>query len=458
VRNFAKGGADAHQTALRSVGSPPRVPRLALQRFPSASASDTDDGVLRSMVRRVVEAPVDLLFGASPVIGGVLAPLRAADLIAGALRPRSHGLPFPSTRATIASMAKSTVDALVAGTYVAITPAPRLADLRRIRREVNAAAELYDARGWLDDPTSFHVAPPPLSRPRHHRRKWRRLEFDHLEWESGYEPHRGEPGRERWLGQVANRTAHAWLLRHGDRPRPWMIGIHGIRMGSPAIDFPFFRPALLHFRYGFDVAIPVLPLHGPRRSGFFSGSGVLGADAMDTVHAIAQAIWDVRRLLGWIRAEGGGPIGVHGMSLGGYTAALLATIEDDLAAVVLGIPASDFVELVTHHYRPFLEVLARWTGLDLDVHRRVHRVISPLASPPRVPFDRRFLYAGIGDRMVPIEQSRRLWEHWDRPRAAWYDGSHLSFPWEPGVRKLLREAVGKIVAGCPVAPRPRRRA
>jgi hypothetical protein len=34
---------------------------------------------------------------------------------------------------------------------------------------------------------------------------------------------------------------------------------------------------------------------------------------------------------------------VYGLSLGGYNAALLAAVESELAGVIAGIPAADFV-------------------------------------------------------------------------------------------------------------------
>jgi hypothetical protein len=53
--------------------------------------------------------------------------------------------------------------------------------------------------------------------------------------------------------------------------------------------------------------------------------------------------------------------------------------------------------------------------------------------------------------MVPRRQVRALWEHWGRPRLAWYNGSHLSFAREREVARLLREAFAKLGA---VAPEP----
>jgi esterase/lipase len=38
-------------------------------------------------------------------------------------------------------------------------------------------------------------------------------------------------------------------------------------------------------------------------------------------------MWDIRRILHWIRAQGAPSVGVHGVSLGGYQTALLAALE-----------------------------------------------------------------------------------------------------------------------------------
>ena len=90
---------------------------------------------------------------------------------------------------------------------------------------------------------------------------------EHARFESGYTPHPGEPGRERWLGYAANRTAHARLLEHPGAPRPWLVCIPGYRVGQVAVDFTGFRTRWLHRTLGLNVAVPVMPLHGPRRAG-----------------------------------------------------------------------------------------------------------------------------------------------------------------------------------------------
>ena len=46
------------------------------------------------------------------------------------------------------------------------------------------------------------------------------------------------------------------------------------------------------------------------------------------------------------------------------------------------------------------------------------RVASPLALEPRVPRERRYLFGAVADRLVPADQVRDLWRHWERPRSS----------------------------------------
>jgi dienelactone hydrolase len=311
----------------------------------------------------------------------------------------------------------------------------------RLRDETRAAVDLFERRGWLESPAGYHPAPPPLEPLTIDRTRSGGIAFSHLRFTSGYAPDAEEPGRARWLAQDANQTAHAWVLEHVDRARPWLVCVPGYRMGHPLIDFTGFPAAWLHFRRGLNVVIPVLPLHGPRKAGWRSGDGFLTGDYLDTLHMQAQAVWDVRRVLAWLRARGVGPIGLYGVSLGGYTAALVAALEDDLACVIAGMPASCYVRLARWNLPGFLWQASAALGMPWDLIERLVRVISPLAFVPRVPANRRFLFAGVADRLVAPSEVTALWRHWERPRLAWYDGGHVSFRWERTVRALLHEAL-----------------
>jgi len=146
-------------------------------------------------------------------------------------------------------------------------------------------------------------------------------------------------------------------------------------------------------------------------------------------------------LLAWIRAQGASRVGVYGISLGGYTAALLAALEAELACVIAAVPATDFLRGTTRFMTGLDAVWLQRLGVDLEVARRVLRPISPLALEPKVAKERRFILGATGDRLVTPDQVRDLWVHWDRPRIAWGAASHLTALREPETQVLLREAL-----------------
>ena len=122
------------------------------------------------------------------------------------------------------------------------------------------------------------------------------------------------------------------------------------RKGRAPLDLLLFRAWHLHRDLGLNVVLPVLPMHGPCGRGLSHGAVFPGEDVMDNVHAAAQAVWDVRRLLSWIRAqEPDSPIGLNGISLGGYVTSLVASLEDGLTCAILGVPVADLIALLGRH-------------------------------------------------------------------------------------------------------------
>lgn len=352
---------------------------------------------------------------------------------------RSSGAELPVARPTAAIAGHALVDEVLLAGFRMLRPVGDASSLARMEAEASAAAELYRSRGWLDDPARFFASPPPVEDVTVRPVQGRFQRFERVSFDSGYEPWPGEPGRERWLGYEPNGRVRAWVVRH-DEPRPWLVCVHGAGMGRPNLDLAAFRARWLHEDLGLNVALPVLPLHGPRRRDLPMRASFPGEDVLDNVHGAAQSAWDVRRLLSWIRAETPGmPVGLSGLSLGGYVSSLVASLDDDLACAILGVPAVDITDLIEHHAGP----------RPGDAHRRVIErakeiapVVSPLALEPRVPPAGRFVYAGLADRLVhPRRQVLRLWEHWGRPDIEWYPGGHTGFSRSRPVGQFVREAL-----------------
>lgn len=345
----------------------------------------------------------------------------------------------PLARPTLSLASHALRDEIVLVGLLWRRPLSDPAAYERINGEILRAVDFYGDSGWLDDPAGFFPAPPPptdvsIRSYTKGDRTHQRISFD-----SGYTPHPGEPGAERWRGYAGGEREYAMVLRHPE-PRPWLVCVHGTEMGRAGLDLTLFRAWHLHHDLGLNVVLPVLPMHGPRAKGLPKGAVFPGEDVLDDVHGTAQAVWDVRRVLAWIREQQpGAPIGLNGISLGGYIAALVASLDDDLTCAILGVPPSNLVELLGKH-----------SGLPRNDPRRttiglakpIGEMVSPLSLEPKVPPGGRFIYAGLADRIVhPRRQVMQLWEHWGRPEVGWYHGGHTGFFEAKPVQRYVETAL-----------------
>ena len=325
-----------------------------------------------------------------------------------------------------------------------MTGIPMPDQVRRMIDDLHATHAFHEARGWLAEPSGYHQAPTPVGavslRSGATFAGRRLLGYEHVSFPSGFAPHTGEPGRERWLAHPRNARAHVYVLEH-EEPRPWLVGVHGFGMGTPLVNFAGFPVRMLHEQLRLNLALPVLPLHGPRGRRGVSGAEVLSPDYLRMLHLVAQAVWDVRRTLSWIRARSDQPIGLHGISLGGCVAALVAAFEPELACVIAGVPPVDFPGLANDNQPWIMRRYSDEFEVDQRLVRAVSRVISPLAFAPLVPRERRFIYAGIADRVVKPYQPRALWRHWQEPEIHWFSGGHVLGIWNDTIGDFLVSAL-----------------
>jgi len=401
-------------------------------------ASDT----LARHARRTYRGVERALASQAPVRAMVAVPRTARFMGQTAMRQLRDpvpGLPVPSL--TPAFAAQVALDEVILALAMGPNRFPRRSDYERVSAELRYARLLFETRGWLDVPRTYHRDPPPLVDPALSRGWALGQSYERLLFPSGWMPRDEEPGAERWAGYEHNRTAVATLLRHRDRPRPWVVGIHGFGMGSAFMDFVGVHALRLHRELGLNVVLPVLPLHGARKISRISGEAFLGFDLVNTVHGLTQAVWDIRRIISWIQTQEPHGVAAYGVSLGGYTTALLAGIDDRLDCAIAGIPVVDFPGLISAHSPLHLRLRAIEHEILDGNAEIVHRVISPLAFEPAVAQERRFIFAGLGDRLARPSQAHRLWEHWDRPTTCWYAGNHVGYLWSRQVTQFVIRAL-----------------
>jgi hypothetical protein len=395
-------------------------------------------GVILCLPEILLSGPVTaLVLG----LGSAMSFLAAGYLALGQHRcPAS--VPAPDTGPRLAARA-AVNELMMCGLILTSWPIVVGTAAVRIQREATEAYSLFDAKGWFSDPASYHRDPPPLEEPEIEIIEHKGREIEHLTFESLYEPHEDEPGRERWVGYRRNPTAHAYILRHPGEQRPWLICVHGIRMGTMKKSMMRFQPEYLHEELGLNLIMPVLPMHGPRDTGgLISGERTLSGDVMDTLHTGAQAVWDLRRMISWLRESEEAPaIGALGHSLGGYAVSLLASLEEDLDCVIAGNPAVDPSHLFWSNALAVATHSLSAEGIREETLKALLRPVSPLALEPMVPHERRAIFAGVVDRVIPPVQAHSLWRHWEQPRIGWYQGAHQRFIRAPEGREVLEDTL-----------------
>jgi hypothetical protein len=236
--------------------------------------------------------------------------------------------------------------------------------------------------------------------------------------------------RERYAAHHRNRIARAQHWRHtdGEGPRPTLCVVHGFAASPYWVNSAFFSLPWF-FHNGYDVMLYTLPFHGRRqsRTSPYSGHGTFAHGFSNLNEAMAQGVHDFRVFTSYLLATSASQVGVTGLSLGGYTSALLGAVEERLQLVVPNAPVTDFPS-VMRAWHPAGQILAgamRLGGVPRDEVDDALRFSSPLTYAPKVAKERRMIVAGLGDRLAPPEQAEWLWEHWDRCRMHWFPGNHV---------------------------------
>jgi pimeloyl-ACP methyl ester carboxylesterase len=250
-----------------------------------------------------------------------------------------------------------------------------------------------------------------------------------LRYASDYEPFL-PAARDQHLRAAENLTAHARWWTSG-RGRPTIVMIHGWGGGNQWVTQRTFAvPYWL--RHGYDVAAFVLPFHGDRAAGAMrSGAGFPSASPLRTNEGFGQAIHDVRALAQFLRARGSTAIGALGMSLGGYTTALWASVAgpgelgglDFAVAMIPAVAMGPLMWRLGEHTPAHARAVK--AGVTQELLTEALVVHAPTTRPARLSRDRLFVIAGRGDRITPPAQAERLAAHWGVD-VRWFDGGHLA--------------------------------
>jgi pimeloyl-ACP methyl ester carboxylesterase len=232
----------------------------------------------------------------------------------------------------------------------------------------------------------------------------------------------------------------------GAQRRPTILALHGFGMGYPRLDsVALFAPEL--YRRGFDVALLTLPYHGARTppGARFSGQRFTAVDVLELNEAVRRAVVEVLAVERWLREQRGDPVGLVGLSLGGYIASLMAGLLPRLDFVVAVVPPVCIGDLAWRFFSRSRHYAGGTPPVAHDELRAAYQVHSPLTYPAVVARERLLILAGRGDQIVPPEHPHALWRHWGEPAIHWFSGSHLA-PFQR--RALAARIVEHIAATC----------
>ncbi|MEM9192023.1 MAG: hypothetical protein AAGF12_22810 [Myxococcota bacterium] len=255
-----------------------------------------------------------------------------------------------------------------------------------------------------------------------------------LSWPSDYAPVCDEIA-ESYQAHPGNQRAHGRAFFHAE-PRPAVILIHGYLGGVHAFEERLW-PLDWLFRKGLDPVLFVLPFHGLRSTG---RARFPGPDLRVTIDGFRQSIHDLRSLVTYLLHRGAPAVGVMGMSLGGYTSALLSTVEPRLSFVVPFIPLASIADFIREGDR-----LVGTRSQRTEQHQLLedaHAVVSPLHRPCLTAPAGRLVVGAHGDRITPPGHAERLAEHLEAPLEMFRGGHILQLGRSKGFR-----AVGKMLGG-----------
>lgn len=291
-----------------------------------------------------------------------------------------------------------------------------------------ALLRVYTDPKVLAEPDQL-LAPP--SKPPTMRSRWRRPVrggmHSHLVFDTPYRPvHRLYGAEYRRYDNLD--TVHLFSWTHA-RPAPASILVtHGWGVGNKRIHEQEFGLQYLFRRLGLDVYFYVMPFHWLRRPTGVRFSGELhpSPNLMRTNEAFIQKVIELRTAMRWIKARNPAPLGMMGSSLGGYTTALLASLEDSLDFAIPVLPPSSLADLFWTASKgdPVLDKVSEM-GMTRERFVQAWALHSPMTYQPKVPWRGRFLIEAEGDNLVTAAHTDSLWEHWGKPRRYAFAGGHI---------------------------------
>jgi pimeloyl-ACP methyl ester carboxylesterase len=319
------------------------------------------------------------------------------------------------------------LDELALSGMTLTAPPPKL---ERTVQSCEAAAEELSGLGV----EHAHTAPEPLKVSSIRRARLGRLTYEKLKFE--HDPLLPASLAAAGLGGPATAVAH--LCRTGDDRGPWLVWVHGAGQGQP-IDLLFSRARRVRDDLGFNIALPVQPGHGSRRSAWPPYPNM---DPLTNVAGMMRVVSEVRALVRWLRPQSTA-MAVSGVSMGSPVAALVSHFED-VDGVAVYTPILGLNAMISRH-------LGRWGpsvngAIDLlssDTVAAIASAVDHTAVEPTAPPRGRLIVGAWHDRMAMREPALKLQERWGG-ELFWHKGSHVGHLFAGGVQDASERFLGAL--------------
>jgi dienelactone hydrolase len=200
-------------------------------------------------------------------------------------------------------------------------------------------------------------------------------------------------------------------------------------------------------KLGIDSLITQLPYHIKRTpaASLYSGEYAISGDLTRSIEMIRQAVADVRSLLNWLKANSQGPVGIVGISLGGWIGAMTVVLESRLDFAVLMIPAVRPDDVMWHSKlcSPLKQDVEAG-GVTYEELKELLKIITPKYFQSRLAPEKILLVEAEADQAVLSDTVEELREIWGRPAIRRYPHGHISIVFSHRVVNDILEFVQNV--------------
>jgi pimeloyl-ACP methyl ester carboxylesterase len=314
-------------------------------------------------------------------------------------------------------------------TLVAASAWPAMSQPGRAGREFEAL-RFYEPLARAGDVSRVFVPPPKDVRIETHllpvAAAWPGIRRLGLRFDSRFEP-LNPAAAPTFAAMTRNTVSYAQHWCHGDEPRPTLVVVHGFAADPTSLNARVLGLAEL-YRHGYDIVFFTYPHHGARAEpgSMFSGQGVFGHGLIHFNEVALHAVHDLRVYIDHLRKRGVEHVGVAGISLGGYTAALLAAIDERLSFCIPIVPGVSPIDAFLE-WQPtglLLTRLMQSHGIGIAEMRSLVAVHNPLTYASRIDGERVLIVAGAGDQVARPLHVRLLHRHLPGSSLHWFPGNH----------------------------------